>query len=301
MKKQKKEQGPAAVWACGPAASGKSRICEPAVLPLGFELADADNQYEELLKKYNLGPGIPDIGKAEQEEFQAEFSARRAAERLLYSADSDGQIAPQTFLETLRKKVEEGKFNPGYLQQLSRKILDKVGPAPIPGETFLKTVLPEMGDWQDPLDYLRGQESVTPTKLLMVAKEITRRRILAGGSKGQNLLVVETGGLWGSLIDTKEALEENGYRTFLLWMQLDSVEAALRRNEMRRAAGGRGLSERIIRRSFQMTALAREILLEEFAPHTAEIDNTSEGEEHIQARIEEVRTRVQQWLKPETS
>jgi predicted ABC-type ATPase len=290
------QDGPLAVWACGAGASGKSRICESAILPLGFELIDVDNLYEKLLRQYHLGTDIPDSSPEEKEEYRAEFTARCETERAIYKRGPERLFDHRAFLDQLTEKAGERGTNERYLQLLAEKIRTKLGNELVSGETFLEVIFPEMGDWADPMDYLKEQERVTPTKLLMVAKEITQRRIERCSAEQRNLLIVETGTLFGKLIDTKERLEEERYRTFLVWLKLESEMDALRRNEMRRAAGGRGLSNQIIRRTFEMAGLAYEILLQKFAPHTTEIDNTPEGEAQMHARVTEVRRAVSQWM-----
>ena len=54
MKNFKEKEKTFAIWVCGPPATGKNSICEPAILPLDYELIDVDKIYEELLKKYKL-------------------------------------------------------------------------------------------------------------------------------------------------------------------------------------------------------------------------------------------------------
>lgn len=285
-----------ALWACGAAATGKSCICEAAVLPLDFVLIDVDQTYDELLKKYELSWNDI-IENGENREYTKTLRyARRLAERLTGEEDANGLVDPHKFIASLTQAVRDNRIKDDYAGQFIDIVQTKIGKVSMPGDSFRKIVFPMMSDWDDPLDYLKDKNPVTRGHVLAVARELTRRRLVSSRNHKKNLLFVETGGQTGRLINLKKALETEGYHTFLLWFYLESVKNARRRNETRGASGGRSLKTEIIQRSFQVAKHARDQLVREFQPNTFEIDNTREGNEYIQAKIEQVRAIVQQWM-----
>ncbi len=285
-----------ALWACGAAATGKSRICEAAVLPLGFELIDVDQTYEVLLKKYKLSwDDIIENGES-REYTKALQYARRLAERLTKEEDAKGLVDPHKFIASLTQAARDSKIRDDYAGQLIDIVKTKVGKVSMPGDSFRKVVFPMMSDWDDPLDYLKDKKPVVRGHVLAAAREMTRRLTVSSRKDKKNLLFVETGGQTGRLVNMKQALEAEGYRTFLLWFYLQSVDDALRRNEARSASGGRSLGAEVIQRSFQVSQRSRDQLVSEFQPNAVEIDNTREGNEYIQSKIKEVRSIVRQWM-----
>ncbi len=285
-----------AIWACGAAAAGKSCISEAAVLPLGFELIDADQTYEVLLKKYKLSrDDIIENGES-REYTKALRYARRLADRLSKKEGAKGRVDAHEFIAGLTQAVREIKLGDEYARQLIDIVQAKAGKISMPVDSFRKAVFPLMSDWDDPLDYLKDKKPVTRGHVLAVAREMTRRSTANSRNDKMNLLFVETGGQTGRLVNMKKALETEGYHTFLLWFYLDSVDDVLRRNEIRSASGGRRLNTDIIQRSFQVAERAREQLVKEFHPNAIEVDNNQDGNQYIQSKIAEIRTVIDQWM-----
>ncbi len=284
-----------AVWACGAPATGKSRICESAVLPLGFELIDVDETYENLLLKYKLNFNQITENSGTREHTKAIRYARRLAERLSKEAGSDGVVEPDAFIANLDEAARTSKLRRDSARLLIDLVRSRAYTGPIPSDSFRKAVFPLMSDLDDPLDFLDDKEPVTRDDILAVAREITRRRIDDNRGDGKDLLIVETGGQTGKLLNLKAALEAEGYQTFLLWFYLERVEDAQRRNDTRKTSGGHHLEAAIIQRSFEVASRTRDRLIGEFLPNALEIDNTPEGDPYIRARIKEVNSIVRQW------
>lgn len=283
-----------AIWACGAPASGKSRICEPAVVPMGFELIDVDKTYEELLIKYKLScDNITD--DENRDPTKAIQYSRRMAEKLAREESANGLVDPNMFITRLRQVVQAGKLKEDFAEQLADKIRRKIN-EPIPCDSFRKSFLPKMSDYGDPLDYLKNKKPVTHAPILAVAREITRRHIINSRNNRKNLLFVETGGQTGRLINMKKTLTAEGYRTFLLWIHVKDLNELIRRNNARKTLGGRCLDLAIIQHSFQVALRTREKLLTEFHPNAAEIDNEQNGAEYIRARIKEIQSIVRKWM-----
>ena len=168
-----------ALWACGATATGKSCICEAAVLPLGFELIDVDQTYEALLKKYKLSwDDIIENGD-NREYTKALQYARRLAERLTKEEGAKGLVDPHKFIASLTQAARDSKIMDDYARQLIDIIQTKVGKVSMPGDSFRKVVFPMMSDWDDPLDYLKDKKPVTRGHVLAVAREMTRRRLVS--------------------------------------------------------------------------------------------------------------------------
>jgi predicted ABC-type ATPase len=159
-----------------------------------------------------------------------------------------------------------------------------------------KAIWPKMADLIDPLDYLEDKETLTQDHLYVVAREITRRALVKSREERRNLLIVETGGQTGKTLNTRKLLGQMGYETFLVWVELSSLDDALRRNRARGAAGGRCLPAEIVERSFTAARKAREKLIEAFQPCVLTIDNSEDGEAPLGNRIEEVREAIRTWL-----
>jgi predicted ABC-type ATPase len=155
---------------------------------------------------------------------------------------------------------------------------------------------PKMTDWPDPLDYLADKQPLTHGHLQAVAREITRRALAEGRKERNNLLVVETGGHTGKILNTRQALQREGYETFLVWVGLRSLDDALRRNRARGLAGGRCLHSEITQRSFTVAQEARDKLVETFEPSMLMIDNSEDGEERLGGRISDVKAAICEWM-----
>jgi hypothetical protein len=294
MSKQEGDFECFAIWACGAPASGKSRICEAAVIPMGFELIDVDKTYEELLIKYKLScDHITD--EENSEPTKAIQYTRRMAEKLAKEESNNGLVDPDMFIARMKQAVHAGKLKEDFADPLADKIRRKVN-EPIPCDSFLKAFFPKMCDYDDPLDYLKNKKPVNHAHILAVAREITRRHIINSRNNRGNLLFVETGGQTGRLINMKKALTAEGYRTFLLWIYVKDLNELIRRNNARKTLGGRGLDLAIIKHSFQVALRTREKLLIEFHPNAAEIDNEQNGTEYILARIKEIQSIVRKWM-----
>jgi predicted ABC-type ATPase len=285
-----------AVWACGPASSGKSTIAAAAVQPLGFELADLDATFEELLTKYELTNTIPDISPKEKERLHAEHIARQTAEALLAEDDADGIIDPKIFLVRLSKALHENNLTLKFVLELEKIIREKVGMKLQEGDVFLKEICPEMGDWETPEEFLFDRPVINPFHILLVAREIIRRKISDALEHKKNILIIDRGAILIKVLETKKQLEGNGFHSYLLWFGLDNIQLAVERNLQRAEAGGRKDTPKIISRSFQMTSLARDLLISQFNPNTASIDNTPTGDQHIEAHIEKAATLIKDWM-----
>ena len=287
---------PYAVWACGAASSGKSTIAPAAVQPLGFDLADLDETFEQLLIKYELTNSIPDISPREKERLHAEHIARQAAEALLAEDDTDGMIDPKVFIVRLSKSLHENNLTLRYVLEMEKFIREKIGMDPVAGERFLKEICPEMADWDTPEEFLYDRPVINPFHILMVAREITRRKICDALEHKKNILIIDRGAILIKVLETKKKLEDNGFRSFLLWFGLENIQLAVERNTQRAEAGGRKDTPKIINRSFQMTSLAKDLLISQFSPNTASIDNTPTGDQHIEAQIEKTTAIIRDWM-----
>lgn len=288
--------GPRAVWVCGCAASGKTEIGRSAVLPLGFELIDTDRVFEELLRRYGLSLEIPAPTAEEQELARRGAAARRIAQRL--AGEQGDRVDPRRLIERLAAAAGEGSLAREEAGLLAETVRTRLGAGAVTRESLQKTLWPRMMDWADPLDYLADKQPPTRDHLQAVAREITRRSLVEGGEARKNLLIVETGGQTGKTLNTRNVLALAGYETFLVWVDLRSLDDALRRNRARGAAGGRCLPAEIVERSFRVAREARRKLIEAFQPSVLAIDNSEEGEAPLGDRIREVRAAVGAWLEP---
>jgi predicted ABC-type ATPase len=286
---------PDAVWVCGAAASGKSRIAEGAVLPLGFELLDVDTHYERLAASHQGGS----VSEAPEDRGRVRSGAktRRAAERLAVRLSSGGWIDPRAFAEELEAEVELGVLEAGEARRLADESRKRFGEEPVAGRVFRSALWPKMADLADPEEYLQGRPTVTRQHLLVVARELVRRQIERARSGGRNLLFVETGGQTGRLLRRRRELRADGYGTFLVWVSISSPTLARRRNALRRRAGGRALPEAAIVRSFAVAERVQERLVEAFSPDVLEIDNSPEGEEALRRAVRRVRRHLGAWIR----
>ncbi len=296
MSPSSNSESPLAVWACGSAASGKSSIAGSALSHLGFESVDRDSIYQELLKKYNLDCTSPEINPKEKERLHAEHITRQTAEAILAEPDSKGAIDPKVFIVRLSKGLHENNLSLKFVLEMEKTIRQKLGMNPVEGEAFLTSICPEINRRQDPEDDLAERQVITPFHVLTVAREIARRKICETKKKRGNILVIERGVIISEVLEIKRHLESEGYRTFLLWFELNSIELAVERNLGHAISGGRRDIQKIIGRSFQMTLLARELLIAQFNPHTAKIDNTPSGDQHIERHISQTTTLIQNWM-----
>ncbi|HEY7215564.1 MAG TPA: hypothetical protein VIC28_13120 [Thermoanaerobaculia bacterium] len=158
---------------------------------------------------------------------------------------------------------------------------------------------PKMADWGDPLDYLADKQPPTHGHLYAVAREITRRALVTGREERKSLLIVETGGQADKTLKTNQTLKLAGYKTFLIWVSLRSLEDALRRNYARKAAGGRRLHAAIVERSFTVAQEVRGRLVDAFEPAVFAVDNSEDGGGSLGDRIREVRAVIGDWMAGE--
>ena len=287
---------PCAIWVCGAAASGKSRIAEAAILPLGFELVDVDQWYEDLARRHGLRPDRVEPSGEEKEREKAARRSRARAERLFQGVSSGGWTDPVAFLETLRAAVAEGEIDSRTARDLAAEVRTKVGVEPVPSEALRQALWPRMADWADPLDALRERAELSLEYVLAVARELARRSIATARAERKDLLFVETGGQTGKVLKLKEALEEEGYRTFLVWVAVRTSEIARRRDAARRTSGGRGLDPAILDRTFAIAERSRPLLTAAFNPDFIEIDNSDEGEASLEKALLEARGRARRWM-----
>lgn len=285
-----------AVWFCGSPACGKSRIGEQAVLPLGFELIDTDAVYEDLAQRYRLGLEIVPPSAAEKRRFQVLAAARRTARSVVEESAAEGRIVLGRLVERLERSAGEGRLERQYCSDLVARIHERLGSGTVTAESFHLSIWPRMADLGDPLDYLEEPEEVTQERLRVVAREIARRRLIEARAGRRDLLLIETGGQTGRLLNLKTDLEAEGYGTFLVWVFVASLETALRRNRQRGDRGGRCLSDEIVERSFAIARRSRERLLPAFAGASLEIDNSRDGERHLGERVRQVRSAVAGWM-----
>jgi hypothetical protein len=287
---------PRAVWVCGCAASGKTEIGRSVVLPLDFVLIDTDQVFEELLWRHRLSFQIPAPTAEEQERVRRGAAARRIAQRL--AGEQGESVDPRRLVDRLAAAVGEGSLEREDAELLAAAVRTKVGTRAVSQESFQRAIWPKMTDWTDPLDYLEDKQPLTQDHLYAVAREITRRSLVAGREEGKGLLIVETGGQTGKTLNTRNLLELVGYETFLVWVGLRSLDDALRRNRARGVAGGRCLPAEIVQRSFTVACKAREKLIAAFQPSVLAIDNSADGEAPLGDRIREVRAAIDAWLSP---
>lgn len=259
-------------------------------------MADLDETFEQLLIKYELTNSIPDISPREKERLHAEHIARQAAEALLAEDDADRMIDPKVFIVRLSKALHENNLTLRYVLEMEKIIREKMGMEPVAGERFLKEICPEMGDWETPEEFLYDRPVINPFHILMVAREITRRKICDALEHKKNILIIDRGAILIKVLETKKKLEDNGFRSFLLWFGLDNIQLAGERNTQRAEAGGRKDTPKIISRSFQMTSLAKDLLISQFNPNTASIDNSPTGDQHIEAHIEHTTAIIRNWM-----
>ena len=203
---------PYAVWACGPASSGKSTIAAAAVQPLGFECTDLDETFERLLQKYELVNSIPDISPKEKERLHAEHISRQMAEAIISDPEFDGHIDPKVFIVRLSKELHENNLSLKFVLELEKFTREKVGMKPVEGELFLKEICPRMGDWEHPEEFLSERPVINPFHILMVAREITRRKIRDAIDHRQNILIIDRGIILSKVLETKRNLEANGFQ-----------------------------------------------------------------------------------------
>jgi predicted ABC-type ATPase len=264
---------------------------------LGFEVVDSDREYERLITKYNLGfGGIDEGGPVDREGERMVRYARRVAEKLAKEPGNNGCVDAGCFISKLGGAVDAGKLSDSFAQHLITRVQSDVGVRWLSYELFRKEVFPLMRDLDDAEDFLKGKELVRHGDLAVVAREATRRRLERCIVEKKNLLIVETGGLLGKLRNMKNRLEEEGYGTFLVWVELGGLEDALRRNNMRKESGGRHLGEAVVERSFQVAAEVREPLLAEFFPEALVVDNSSDSEDDLAHKIEEVGIVIGNWM-----
>lgn len=265
---------------------------------LGFRLIDVDEPFEELLAHYGRSPGAHGSGVHRHDD-RLRQAVRRLGEGMVeeLAEAAGGEVAPEAFVAGLRTAVTAGKLDSYYARRLTERVRERVGNAPMAAQAFRRAVLPRMSDWEDPRDYLASQDEVTAGHLWAVAEELTRRTFQAARAAREDLLLVETGGRSGTLLRRKGTLEAEGYRTFLVWVSVARAADAVRRNQIRGAAGGRLLDPNDLRTSFRAAQRAYRRLLPAFEPHVLAIDNQREAPEAVEDHARRVRRHVQAWLE----
>ena len=153
-----------------------------------------------------------------------------------------------------------------------------------------------MRDWEEPRDYLADKRPVRRNHLKAVARELARRRYVELSARRADLLLVETGGETARLLRRKRALEEDGYGTLLIWIEMRSLAEARRRNRARRCSGGRSLPEDVLVHSFEVARRTRRLLFQDFQPHVEEFDNSERGKGALRDHVARVRAAVEDWL-----
>lgn len=285
-----------AVWVCGTPATGKSRIAEGALLPLGFELIDSDSVFDHLAPAYDLGTEVPVPGDEEREHYRRLAASGRIASRLADSTAAEGRIGVDAFSRALEQAAEDGLLEGKYALELGRTARLRLGTGPVEVRWLRQALWPRMADWRDPLDYLSSQETVTHEHLRVVARELTRRRLVAARAERLPLLLVETGGQTAKLLRLRQDLENDGYRTYLIWVTLRRLEDALRRNRLRRGEGSRSLGDEVIAHSFAVARASRERLVEAFGGSHLELDNSEDGQAPLRRNIGRARVVIGEWL-----
>lgn len=289
---------PSALWICGSAASGKSRIADAVLRPFGFDVLDVDAHYERLATEYRdrLGP------ERTFDNYDRRAVARfdRVAQRLVAKLASSGRIETREFIEHLMAEGAIGGVDTGAAARVSAEVRERIGERLVDTRTLHAVLWPRMDDFADPKEYLNGRRIVT-RQLLVVARELLKRQIQRARAAKRNIARVETGGQLRHLLRCREELQADGYRALLVWVALSSEELAQRRNALRGDTGGRALPAALIARSFVIAQRVRPLPLATFSPDVIELDNSEEGETALCRVSRQLKQRFSAWFRQRPS
>tara|TARA_Y100000034_G_scaffold136371_1_gene212441 strand:+ start:2042 stop:2794 length:753 start_codon:yes stop_codon:yes gene_type:complete len=169
----------------------------------------------------------------------------------------------------------------------------------------LKTPV-KMSDLEDPMDFFKDKKPST-LGASAVAREITKRRNIEVTEARKNVVFVETGGQIGAIKNKKKALEDLGYKTFIVFVGVHPelnlnkpkdfqkvLDTLIDRGQQRLRAGGRGLDPKILETSLKQTQKVKDQLVPIFGRNKLFID-TTDG--NPTKNIAKTKRTIQTWMK----
>ena len=213
------EVGGKVIFMAGAPGAGKSTVIKKLGLE-NMEIINPDEFYEPALEKSGLGKNIKKI----KEDF---LSARDELKEVLS--------------DILRLEEPEDGWAHDVLMGMFEDALKSVGD--------LRSAVYNLETIKGKYDNER-EKIVMQAKLFAQAQKDAKEKQALSTQEGKSFIIDGTGGFYSRIINQKKDLEEQGYETAMIFVDIP-LQVALDRQSDRLARGGRGLDSKAVSKSWK--------------------------------------------------
>ena len=214
------QESPKAIFMAGAPGAGKSTVIEKLGLA-DIEIINPDEFYEPALEKCGLGKNIRKI----MEDFK---QARQDLKDLLR--------------DILQLEEPEDGWEHDILMDMYQSALDEAQD----DRSFIYNLETIKGKYDE-----ERKKAVIQGQCFAQAQKDAKTKQGAVVEEGRSFIIDGTGGFYPRIINQKNDLEEQGYETAMIFVDIP-LQVALDRQSRRVAAGGRGLDVRAVKRSWEI-------------------------------------------------